>query len=231
MRRLLFLAGLIAPVLSGAPPVVAIDQTSFRLPKIAGLLETSNAASPAFRQTDTFTAGTNRLLACYTMPSFPWGAGRERIDRYCLLQTFRAAETMVFSEQDFQGIREGFKDSFEKMARIEGQKALDAIVSQANGTRGAESAMSLPSIKVGELTVLRTLADNPRTYQVLVLTKYTASKGGASEETPVVMTIALLRSKGKVLYFYTYSKFAGKDDVDWVCKISTQWLKDFQGMN
>jgi len=152
-------------------------------------------------------------------------------DRYLMVQTNRKAEAMTFTESDFAKIRKGF---------VEGQATLveqnkDAIQRQLAGaapTISAATGSPVFSMKLGETLPLGVFANsNPNSIAFGSIVKYSMQSGGRTIESPVVVAIAIAAVRQKLMFFYVYSTYRTKADVDDVKQTTTAWLADIATAN
>lgn len=69
------------------------------------------------------------------------------------------------------------------------------------------------------------------TIGMVSLTTMAVGTARGSVDVPLVVSMTTAIVKGKLLYFYAYSRYASKDDADWVRAQATAWLPRLRADN
>jgi hypothetical protein len=204
------------------------DQT-IKLPIPPGYTEPSSDM-PAFRRMgEQLTAKTNRLMAFYvSLPDFRKAAvgGEPEMRQYFMVQTLRSMESARFDPTMLEVTKTMLKsqaNSIFKTAETESQSTLDAYAKSIGDGQG--------KIKLGEVTSLGVFDERPESMTLLGLSKLQVVRDGAQNEMTILFATNFLRLKDKVVYFYAYTRYNGKDDIEWAAESSKAWVTQALLMN
>jgi hypothetical protein len=199
------------------------------LPVPPGFVEPS-AQIPQFRSYgEQFTPQMNRLLAIYiSEQDFQRVTAKNdpEMKRYFLAQTLRANEGSTLSKADFDKIKVMLKDpnsGVQKIADAMGQEALDNAAKKIGDGQ--------VKLKLGESKSLGMFDQRPDSLSTMMLTKGQAVVNGKATEVSILTGTNILRLKDRLVYFYAYSRYEGKSDIEWVSKVSKDWVTQATALN
>jgi hypothetical protein len=206
-----------------------IGDLTIKLPIPPGYTEPSSDI-PAFRSMgEKLTAKTNRLLAFYvSLPDFRTAAvgGEPALARYFMVQTLRAMESTPFDSTMLEVTKTMLKSqagSIFKRAEAESQTTLDAYAKSIGDGQA--------KIKLGEVTSLGIFDDQPNSMTLLGLTKLQVVRDGGQTELTILFATNFLRIKDRVVYYYAYTRYEGKEDIEWAAQASKAWVTQALLMN
>jgi hypothetical protein len=110
-----------------------------------------------------------------------------------------------------------------KTAEAESQATLDSYAKSIGDGQG--------KIKLGEVTSLGVFDERPESMTLLGLSKLQVVRDGAQTEITILFATNFLRLKDRVVYFYAYTRYNGKDDIEWAAESSKAWVTQALLMN
>lgn len=204
-----------------------IGATPIQLPLPYGFSEPTGGA-PALRNLgETMTPATNRLLAMFVADTdmVRVKAGQQpSMERYFMVQTFRPAEESTLSPSDFGEVQVMLRQQYgELFKNVTGsvQGELDNAARKLGKDLGAQDL----KLKVGEVTPQEIFHDVPGQISLLALTVYQIQVADKTIEAPMVLGMSTLNLKGKLVYFYAYSRYRNAADLEWVKAQTREWLR------
>lgn len=225
---LLFLAASAALGAESQAPASAarIGATQIAIPAPAGFAEPS-ATVPQLRSLgETMTPPTNRLLAMFVSDA-DLGRGRTgvapELRRYFFVQTFRQTESRTLASADFATVKETLRtQSQQLMTRV--TPTVQGYLASAARSIGEQSGNAGLSVQIGEVKVQDIIDGGDNAISVVAITKYAVQNAGKTEELPVAMAMTTMLVRGKLVYFYAFSRLTSAADIDWVRSQTQQWL-------
>jgi hypothetical protein len=206
-----------------------VGDQALKLPIPPGYTEPSSDI-PGFRQMgERLTAKTNRLMAFYvSLPDFRKAAvgGEPEMRQYFMVQTLRSMESTRFDPTMLEVTKTMLKSqasSIFKTAEAESQATLDSYAKSIGDGQG--------KIKLGEVTSLGVFDERPESMTLLGLSKLQVVREGAQTEITILFATNFLRLKDRVVYFYAYTRYNGKDDIEWAAESSKAWVTQALLMN
>lgn len=217
----------------GAGLVSQIATISVFIPNPSGFADPS-ATAPALQALgEKTTLSANRLLAMFVTESDikksrsgEW----QNLQRHFLVQTPRRDETKTYTASDFTKFKSMAKKQYADVAK----KAQITYQSDMDSTSMAvakSNRMPDLSIKIGETRVQEIFDERPESLSMLIFTKYAINNGGKTEELPMAIGLTTLIIKGKMVFFYAYSKYKSLEDFDWVKTQTKSWLSRVRETN
>ncbi|MFZ6798769.1 hypothetical protein [Undibacterium sp. Di24W] len=184
---------------------------------------------PKLRQLgEAMTPPSNRLLAFFISDDDAkamLAQAEPQLHRYFLVQTLRAKEDSTMSAQVFAGVRDQLKNQYKKIlddnaARMQSEmnKAVERL--DQNGQ------VKNISMKLGELQV-REVIDDERFVALIAKTLVQVMVSGEAKEIPMVLGLTTTMIEGKIVYFFSYSRFDSDEDMNWIKTKNLEWLTLF----
>lgn len=204
-----------------------IGTTPLQLPLPQGFSEPSVGA-PGFRNLgETMTPATNRLLAVFIADTDivrVKASQQPTMDRYFMVQTFRQTEGVTASPAEFAQLQEMLRKQYVEISKqvlptVQGE--LDRAAAQLSKESGAPGV----KLKVGEIKPQEVFHDVPGQISLLALTAYRVEVAGKAQEIPMALGVTTLALKGKMLYFYAYSRYRDATDLAWIKTQTLDWLR------
>lgn len=241
MRQLLSLLALSLGLLSAGSAQAADDsyqvpvgRALLQLPVPPGFVEPSRSI-PNFRTLgERMTPPGNRLLALFI------AEGDERLalsgqpptmQRYYMAQTLRQTEEQSLGSDDFGQVKELLRKQYQQLlSNVTG--AAQNLLDKAMTEIGRDAGQAAPTLKIGELRGLEVFDEREGSISLLAATKLAVQQpGGEMQDVPLAMSITTARVKDKLLYFYAYSHFRDKADLDWLRSTTREWLPRLAAAN
>jgi hypothetical protein len=211
-----------------------IGRALLALPVPAGFVEPSRSVPPLRAMGERMTPPSNRLLALFIAEADERDAREGRnpgMARYYMAQTLRQTEEESLSSGDFGQVK--------TLLRQQYQQLLSSVAGAAQGhldnalrDLGRDAGADVPSLKLGELRGLDVFDEREGSISLLAMTKLALQQaGGQVTELPVAMSITTARVKDKLVYFYAYSQYRDKADLDWLRSTTRDWLPRLAAAN
>jgi hypothetical protein len=221
--------GTVTPKATWASYEANIGDQKLKLPIPPGYTEPSSDM-PGFRQMgESLTAKTNRLMALYvSLPDFRKAAvgGEPEMRQYFMVQTLRSMETTRFEPAMLDAAKVMLKNqaaTIFKMVESESQSTLDAYAKTIGDGQS--------KIKLGEVQSLGVFDDSPNSMTLLGLTKVQVLRDGVQNDITILFATNFLRLKDRVVYLYAYTRYEGKEDIEWAAESSKAWVTQALLMN
>ncbi len=206
-----------------------VGSVPVKLPVPPGFVEPS-LQIPAFRSYgEKFTPQMNRLLAIYIAePDMQrvTAQNEPEMKRYFLAQTLRANEGSTLTRADFDKVKSMLKDQnsgLQKIVENIGQQAIDDAFKKIGDGQ--------IKLKMGEVKSLGVFDETKDSLSTLLLTKGQAVVNGKSTEVSILSGTNIVRLKDRLVYLYAYSRYEGKSDIEWVSKVSKDWVGRATALN
>jgi hypothetical protein len=170
---------------------------------------------------DIFPAApNNRLLAIFVSErdlKLLDGEISKDIEHYMQVQVSRRAEDHPFSTTDFNQLVNSVKD--------EQDAALEEVRNEMNTllSNTAKKSEDFPQMEIGKPIPLGTFLDKENAYGFAMLMSLNA--GGRPEPMTMVCGACFVRVKERLLFTYTYGKHEGMQSIEWVHRISQDWVE------
>ena len=177
---------------------------------------------------ETITPPSNRLLAFFIRDDdvkAMLAQTQPQLHRYFLVQTLRSKEDLTMSAQVFAGVRDQLKNQYKKIlddnaARM--QSEMNKAVERLDQTGQLKNI----SMKLGELQVSEVI-DEERFVALIAKTLVQVMVSGEAKEVPMVLGLTTTMIEGKIVYFFSYSRFNSDEDLNWTKIKSLEWLSLF----
>ncbi len=206
-----------------------VGDVAIKLPIPQGFTEPTGDI-PGFRRLgEQLTARSNRLMAFYiSLADFRKAAvgGEPEMKRYFMVQTLRAMEASALDPTMFEVTKQMVKSqsgSLFKSAEAESQSMLDSYAKSIGDGQG--------KIKLGEVSSLGVFDEKPESITLLGLSKLQGNINGQQTEVTILFATNLVRVKNRIVYFYTYTRYDGKDDIEWAAEASKAWVTQVLALN
>ncbi len=224
------------------PAVAAADSTYaapigralVALPVPPGFVEPSRSLPPMRTLGERMTPPSNRLLALFIAESDERDAREGRnpgMLRYYMAQTLRQTEEQALSGAEFGEVKTMLRQQYQQLlSNVTGaaQGHLDNAMRQI----GRDAGQELPALKLGELRGLEVFDERDFSISLLAMTQLAVQQaGGQVVEMPLAMSITTARVKDKLVYFYAYSQYRDKADLDWLRATTREWLPRLAAAN
>ena len=213
---------------------VSLGGTNIKLPAPEEFSEVSEVSPQTRSQAEKLTIPQNRLLA-YFVPD----ADLERLkksqgatleyQRYTMVQTLRAAESLNMSTQDFRGLAQRVRQEQGQFPERDREQA-QAYVDDASDRLSKERGVAV-DLKVGQPQALGVFADGDDYIASALLAKMKAAMGEKSVEFVIVSASGFLRVKNKLIFAWVYSKYDSQEDIDWVRAAAKDWIQGILSAN
>ena len=213
---------------------VPVGRTLLQLPVPPGFVEPSRSVPPLRVLGERMTPPSNRLLALFIAEKDELDAREGRqpgMARYYMAQTLRQTEEQPLDSDNFGVVK--------TMLRQQYQQLLSSVAGAAQGhldnamrEMGRDTGQDAPTLKLGELRGLEVFDERDISISLLAMTKLAIQQpGGQVLEMPLAMSITTARVKDKLLYFYAYSHYRDKADLDWLRATTREWLPRLAAAN
>jgi hypothetical protein len=243
MRRLLSsLLVVCCSLFLAAPAAWAADATYaapigralVALPVPTGFVEPSRSLPPMRTLGERMTPPSNRLLALFIAEADERDAREGRnpgMLRYYMAQTLRQTEEQSLSGAEFGQVKTLLRQQYQQLlSSVAG--AAQGHLDNAMREIGRDAGQDLPSLKLGELRGLEVFDERDASISLLAMTKLGVQQaGGQVLEVPLAMSITTARVKDKLVYFYAYSQYRDKADLDWLRATTREWLPQLAAAN
>jgi hypothetical protein len=206
-----------------------VGDHAIKLPIPPGYTEPSSDMPGFRRMGEQLTAKTNRLMALYvSLPDFRKAAvgGEPEMRQYFMVQTLRSMESTRFESAMLEATKTMLKNQANSLFKDAGSESQAALDSYAKSIGNGEG-----KIKLGEVTSLGVFDERPDSMTILGVTKVQVVRDGVQTELPILFATNFLRLKDRVVYFYAYTRYAGKDDIEWAAESSKAWVTQALLMN
>ena len=205
---------------------VSINERSLTIPAPPGYVEISEQFPQARRFAETLTPQMNRLLAVYLSQSDTsrLQAGQDATwERYMMIQVERQMQNATLDRADFGQVKQ-LLESQQKLL-------LAAVESQAdrflrNLTHGDGKPVG---IDAGQSVPLGIFSDSDTHSSSTTLMHYAGQT--SADNYFVIAATNVVHVADKLLFVYVYSKYAGKEDLDWVETMSKDWVASISRSN
>ncbi len=211
-----------------------IGRALVELPVPPGFIEPSRSVPPLRTLGERMTPPSNRLLALFVSDSDERDAREGRqpgMARYYMAQTLRQTEEQALGGDDFGQVKTVLRQQY--------QQLLSSVAGTAQGHLdnamreiGRDAGQDAPNLKLGELRGLDVFDEREGSISLLAMTKLAIQQaGGQVLEIPIAMSITTARVKDKLVYFYAYSQYRDKTDLDWLRGTTRDWLPRLAAAN
>lgn len=164
-------------------------------------------------------APNNRLLAIFVSPKdlqLLDGEVTRDIEHYMQVQVSRRAEDRPLGAADFKelvgAIREQQDAGWEEV-----RDKMNTMLSDA-----AKESKDFPQMEIGKPIPLGTFLNKENAYGFAML--MSLNEGGRRKPITMVCGACFIRVKERLLFTYVYGKHEGKQSVEWVRRISQDWV-------
>jgi hypothetical protein len=204
------------------------------LPVPPGFVEPSRTVPPLRVMGERMTPPSNRLLALFIAEGDERDAREGRnpaMVRYYMAQTLRQTEEQALVSADFGEVKTMLRQQYQQLlSNVAG--AAQGHLDNAMREMGRDAGQDAPSLKIGELRGLEVFDERAGSISLLAMTKLAIQQaGGQVLEMPVAMSITTARVKDKLVYFYAYSQYRDKADLDWLRATTRDWLPRLAAAN
>lgn len=211
-----------------------IGRALVALPVPPGFVEPSRSLPPMRTLGERMTPPSNRLLALFIDEADEREAREGRnpgMLRYYMAQTLRQTEEQALSSADFAEIKAMLRQQYQQLlSNVAG--AAQGHLDNAMREIGRDTGQALPALKLGELRGLEVFDEREASISLLAMTKLALQQaGGQVLEMPLAMSITTARVKDKLVYFYAYSQYRDKADLDWLRSTTGEWLPRLAAAN
>jgi hypothetical protein len=202
----------LAAVLAGESVTIGTEKLSIPLPAGYARLDGKN---PSFDQLmEKFVVSTNRLLLMAAPSEIVKRVAASDVpdlERYVVLQTFRAGEGRTASLKDFETIYKS----------VEKEMGGDSIANLDQKVNEQLKKSNLPvEMKMGEVRPLGLFHKDDRSCDFGLLSKL---QMGPTDVTTLATAASVVIVRGKVVYLYVYSVYHGDQDIAWVRTTVQSW--------
>ncbi|TXI89786.1 MAG: hypothetical protein E6Q34_10020 [Burkholderiaceae bacterium] len=209
---------------------VAIADKKITLPKLNGIVQVD--VPPLLDMAKNMTYRANRLLGMYIdEEQYKALVSGNAIDlrRYALVQTLRSMEQDELTADGFMQIRTKMKEQYSKSIKIN-QTLLDQETKRISQKIGEQMDDKTLEMKVGEIRVDQ-IIELKNAIVVLAKTVVQVQSEGKIQHIPMQIGMGTGRANGKLVYFYSYSRFESEDDQIWVRSLNEQWFAGLEAVN
>ena len=209
---------------------LAIAEKKITLPQVKGLVQVD--LPPLMEMAKNMTYSANRLLGMYVedddYKALISGNSTD-LRRYALVQTLRSLEQSELSAEGFLQISTKMKEQYAKSIKIS-QTILDQETKRVSQKIAEQTDDKSFDMKVGEIKVDQIL-EFKNAILILAKTIIQVQSEGAMHHVPMQVGMGTARVNGKLVYFYSYSRFESEKDVAWVRDINEQWFAAIDAAN
>lgn len=203
---------------------ISVDQETFEVPAPAGFEEVVSISDDVRRFAESITPRGNRLLAAF-LPAAQVQQLRNgeapEWHRYMLVQVQQRMEAMTFTAPEFDELKRHLAEQQAALAARTEIQPEDLLRDDGAGDAEGDAEQG---VRVDAIVPAGTFADTERLMSIVTLTRYRVSNASDRYTTVVAAGTNLLRLGDKLLFFYVYSTYGGKDDLNWVQQTSTTWV-------
>jgi len=203
-----------------------IGKSSISIPVPKGFADSSAMFPSVFQFGETMTAKSNRLLGFFISDDDVktlLSQSRPELHRYFMVQTLRAMEDSQMSSEEFSDVREKLKTQYKKIFRDNHamlQAEIDRAVSQVGKVGDTKQNLSL---KLGELSVVDVMSEE-KFVTLIAKTLVKVAVNGEIKEIPMALGVGTTMAKGKLVYFFCYTRFHSDDDLNWIKTQNQEWM-------
>ena len=184
------------------------------------------------RMAEESTPPTNRLLAQFARRSDLRARSQGKpapFNRYFLAQTLRKIEDRLLSAADFAQLRSATKkQQSEIAAKLEPRLA---EVSRTVEKRRSDDTGTAVSLRIGDVVPLGIYQDSESFVSFGAMSRVRYQEGASTDDRTVVNVASILTVNGKLLFLYTYARFADPKDVEWARHASATWTNNVLAAN
>lgn len=203
-----------------------IGNVSIAIPVPQAYVDSSLMFPKVMQLGETMTASANRLLAFFISDDDVKAMLSQTapgLQRYMMVQTLRMAEDSSMETKDFKEIRNQLKNQYKQFI-ADSKERMQSEVDQAVERLSKDSGQSNNvSMKLGELKVIDVM-DDERYVTLVTKTLVGANVNGELKEIPMIMGLGTTMVKGKIIYFFCYSRLNSEEDITWIKAQNTNWM-------